>query len=289
MTTPIRDISDTARWVALYRAMESERPDALFRDPFARRLAGARGEDIVAALHGGRQMAWPMIVRTAVMDEIILRLVHEQQVDVVLNLAAGLDARPYRLALPSALRWIDADLPEILTYKEEQLRGERPVCRYEQAPGDLTDAEVRRALFDRIHAHATRALVLTEGLLVYLPEARVVELARDLHARQAFRWWLIDLASPALLRMLSGRWGRQLAAANAPMVFGPAQGTGFFAPLGWREAEYRSTWEESLRLNRTMRFAWLWNALGKLRSAEKREEGRRMSGTVLLERDDAVA
>jgi O-methyltransferase involved in polyketide biosynthesis len=37
----IEHISDTARWVAFYRAMETERPDAIFRDPFARQLAGA--------------------------------------------------------------------------------------------------------------------------------------------------------------------------------------------------------------------------------------------------------
>lgn len=40
---PIRDISDTARWAALYRARESERPGGLFRDPLARRLAGSEG------------------------------------------------------------------------------------------------------------------------------------------------------------------------------------------------------------------------------------------------------
>jgi O-methyltransferase involved in polyketide biosynthesis len=42
----LRNISDTAHWVAFYRALESERPDALFRDPFARRLAGERGARI---------------------------------------------------------------------------------------------------------------------------------------------------------------------------------------------------------------------------------------------------
>ena len=67
-STPITHVSDTARWVAIYRAMESERPDALFRDPYARRLAGPRGEEIVRAMPHGRAMAWPMIVRTAVMD-----------------------------------------------------------------------------------------------------------------------------------------------------------------------------------------------------------------------------
>jgi len=34
----LRNISDTARWVAIYRALESERKDAVFHDPFARRL-----------------------------------------------------------------------------------------------------------------------------------------------------------------------------------------------------------------------------------------------------------
>jgi O-methyltransferase involved in polyketide biosynthesis len=46
----IREIKDTARWAAVYRARESERSDALFRDPFARRLPGTRGEEIAASL-----------------------------------------------------------------------------------------------------------------------------------------------------------------------------------------------------------------------------------------------
>src|SRR5713226_7063171 len=57
LTTPqprpeplIRNISDTARWVAVYRARESERPDALFKDTFARKLAGQRGEEIARRL-----------------------------------------------------------------------------------------------------------------------------------------------------------------------------------------------------------------------------------------------
>jgi O-methyltransferase involved in polyketide biosynthesis len=49
-SAPIKNVSDTARWVAVYRAMEAERPDAIFRDPFARRLAGERGEEIVRSM-----------------------------------------------------------------------------------------------------------------------------------------------------------------------------------------------------------------------------------------------
>ena len=69
---PIENVSDTARWVAVYRAMETARPDAIFRDPFAERLAGERGHQIVREIKQGRQAAWAMIVRTAVLDELIL-------------------------------------------------------------------------------------------------------------------------------------------------------------------------------------------------------------------------
>jgi len=280
----IQHVSDTARWVALYRAMESERPDALFRDPYARKLAGERGERIVASMRRGRSWAWPMIVRTAVLDELILRTIPRDGVDTVLNLAAGLDTRPYRLPLPRSLRWIEADFPDVIAYKQEHLNGERPVCVLEHVGIDLTDVGRRRALFARIGAAACQVLVVSEGLLIYLTPAQVAALASDLAAPASFRWWLIDLASPRLLRMMAKTWGRAVAAGNAPFQFAPAEGSQFFRAQGWQEAEFRSMWEESLRLKRTMRLAWLWNLIGRLYPKSKREEFRRMSGVVLLER-----
>jgi len=280
----IQHVSDTARWVALYRAMESERPDALFRDPYARKLAGERGERIVASMRRGRAWAWPMIVRTAVLDELILRTIQRDGVDTVLNLAAGLDTRPYRLPLPPSLRWIEADFPDVIAYKQEQLNGERQVCVLERVGIDLTDVGRRRALFARIGAAARQVLVVSEGLLIYLTPEQVAALASDLAAPASFRWWLIDLASPRLLKMMERTWGRAVAAGNAPFQFAPAEGSQFFQTRGWQEAEFRSMWEESLRLKRTMPLAWLWNLVGRLYPKAKREEFRRMSGIVLLER-----
>ncbi len=109
--------------------MESERSDALFRDLYARKLAGTCGEEIVRSMKRGRQLVWPMIVRTAVMDELILRAVNRDGVEAVLNLAAGLDTHAYRLPLPRALRWTDVDLPDMLSYKEEQLAGRAALVR----------------------------------------------------------------------------------------------------------------------------------------------------------------
>ena len=52
-----RDISDTAIWMAHYRTQETERPDALFRDPLAARFLEGRGVQMAATLK--RQVGSP--------------------------------------------------------------------------------------------------------------------------------------------------------------------------------------------------------------------------------------
>jgi len=281
---PIGNVSDTARWVAVYRAMETERPDAIFRDPYARKLAGAKGEEIVATLKRARAMAWAMIVRTAVFDELITRAIQKDGVEQVVNLAAGLDARPWRMALPSTLRWVDVDLPAILSYKTDALKDERTVCEYEAVHADLTDAAVRRNLLNRLGSAGKRTLVVTEGLLIYLTEQDVSALASDLALQPAFGWWLIDIAHPRLLKWMSRSWGKTVSAGNAPFRFAPANSTEFFVPFGWREREFRSSVHEAHRLKREMALGWLWMLIDRIQAPQRREETRRMSGVALLER-----
>ena len=283
MEEPLRDVSDTALWVAMYRALESERPDAIFRDRFARQMAGARGEAILASIPKARSLAWPMVVRTAVMDEIIMRLVG-QGVRTIVNLAAGLDTRAYRLDLPPDLAWFDADLPAMVAYRAEHMAGVAARCRHEEVAVDLRHAAGRAELLARLPADGRPGLAITEGLLVYLTRDDVAALAGELSGAASLAWWLIDLASPLLLKMLARSWQPTLQAANAPMQFAPAESTAFFEPYGWWEVEFRSTWAESRRLKRTVRFAGLWEFLGRFRSAETRREFGRMSGVVLLER-----
>ncbi len=282
----IGHISDTARWVAFYRAMESERPDALFRDPFARRLAGAEGERIVQELPSGRDTAWAMIVRTAIIDRLLRDAVRDGAVDLVVNLAAGLDARPWRMELPAGLRWVDMDLPDILDYKLETLADVAPVCAYEARRVDLTDPEARRRALSEVTRGSRSPLVVTEGLLVYLAPDQVTSLATDLHAVRELRSWIIDIASPWLLQWMRRKWGKQTDLGNATLRFAPEEGPAFFEPLGWREAAYYSHWEEGHRLGREARMAWLWRILGRLASRKRREEMRRIAGVVVLERTE---
>lgn len=287
-TDPIRNVSDTAVWVAMYRAHESERPDALFHDPYARRLAGERGERIIREVVRGRSMSWPMVVRTCVFDDFVMKAVRDDGVDTVLNLAAGLDARPWRLPLPASLRWIDVDLPEILGYKQREMAVESPKCRYETHAADLRDEAARRALFAEAGQTSRKTLVISEGLLVYLEPEAVAALARDLAAQPAFRWWIIDIIAPKLLERLMKDRRRFLAPANAPFRFAPKESTRFFAPFGWREREFRSTWEDAKRLNRRMPGAWVYDLLGALQPADQKRRMRRFAGNVMLEAVDGA-
>src|SRR5450755_2299399 len=90
----IKGVSDTAFMVAAWRAAESKRPDALFRDPFAARLAGEHGRAIVASLRRGFLGGWQVVIRTVIIDEMIQKAV-AAGIDTIVNLGAGLDARPY--------------------------------------------------------------------------------------------------------------------------------------------------------------------------------------------------
>ncbi|MBO0780821.1 MAG: class I SAM-dependent methyltransferase [Ktedonobacteraceae bacterium] len=124
--SPIKHISDTARWMAYYQAMESERPNACFHDPYARLLAGLRGKVIAHMLPWGINNAWAIIVRTCIFDEIIVRTVENSAVDTILNLAAGFDTRPYRLPLPPRSIGSRSICPRFLLKKKRNWRTNDP-------------------------------------------------------------------------------------------------------------------------------------------------------------------
>ena len=245
----IRNISDTALWVAVYRARESGRSDALFHDPLASNLAGERGQQIAATMPFAERHAWSYIARTWVIDRFLHGQI-EQGADMVINLAAGLDTRPYRMPLPAALKWVEVDLPGLLAYKQEILAGEQPRCALERVPLDLADVGTRRELFHRLGREAKRAVVVTEGLIVYFTEEEVRAFARDLAEQSSFRYWALDLASPKLLQMLQKALGRQLGQAGSPLRFAPREGPDFFHSLGWEPEEVHSLLQTAAKLKR---------------------------------------
>jgi methyltransferase (TIGR00027 family) len=273
----IRNVSDTARWVAVYRARETERSDALFRDPYARRLAGERGKQIAKLMPLGRDSAWSIITRTYLIDAFVRQQLRAE-VDTVINLAAGLDTRPYRMDLPASLRWIEVDLPEILDYKEQILREEKPTCRLERLRLDLANASARRELFAKLGAESQKALIITEGLLIYLTAEAVGELAADLSEMRSFRFWTVDFASPGLLRMLKKRMAPELRDA-APFRFAPEEGVKFFVRYGWDAFDVQSLLKNAARLRR---LSLMLRFFALLPETEKSRRDHPWSGVCLL-------
>jgi methyltransferase (TIGR00027 family) len=174
----------------------------------------------------------------------------QEGADLVLNLAAGLDSRPYRMQLPPMLRWVEVDLPEIISYKEEILRNEKAGCRLERFCLDLSDEPMRRRLLADLDRAARKIVVLTEGLLIYFTAEQVGSLARDLAAGAQFESWVIDLASPGQLKLMQGSTGKRLSQVDASFKFGPPEGVNFFVPYGWEPAGVQGLLKTAARFGR---------------------------------------
>jgi len=146
---------------------------------------------------------------------------------------------------------------------------------------DLADGAARRAFLDRALAGAVKALVITEGLVVYLEEAQVAALGRDFAACPAIRWWMLDVLSPAIVRTIRDGMGGRHPARNL-IKWGPANGVAFFEALGWRANEVRPILRWATRFRRA---PWYFYPFMIFPDPDPRRLGdNRWSAVVRLER-----
>lgn len=253
----IENISDTAFLVAAYRALETDRKDALFQDPFAKELVGEKGMKIVDSLQSGKTSSWFLVARTCILDDWILKIIREENIDTVLNLAAGLDTRAYRLNLPSSLRWYDIDLPEISSHKERVLNNKTPKCDYHLVKMDLANQAERARFFSDVARESKKTLIVSEGFLMYLTPTQAKELAQELAQHSPFRFWLAELLGPVQLALIKFKWGKEFKAANSEMAFAPKEGPEFFDPFGWHTLSFKSSFDEAIRIGRAPKGATL--------------------------------
>jgi methyltransferase (TIGR00027 family) len=280
--TPIGHVSDTAFWVATFRANENERRDALFRDPFAARLVEGRGREIASRMANGPEVGWSVVIRTKIIDDFLRELL-AHGADLVVNLGAGLDTRPYRLDLPSTLRWVEVDFEPVLAFKAERLRDATPVCALERIACDLSDARARRALFADVGSRAKNVVVLTEGVVPYLSLEEAGGLADDLHAVSSFRHWITERYTKRFLEFRQkAPFIQQLAAA--PFRFDPPDWDAFFLEHDWRRRETRFLAAEGARLHRAPPLPWVMRLVVAITPAKHRREYEEMNAFMILER-----
>ena len=95
----------------------------------------------------------------------------------MLSVVCGLDTRPWRLEPAPDLRWIEIDFADVPDDKDRLMAGDRSRGRRERLTVDLNNAAQRHAMYEA--AGSSSALMIIEGVLVYLPAGTVDALAAE--------------------------------------------------------------------------------------------------------------
>ncbi|SUA03973.1 SAM-dependent methyltransferase [Mycolicibacterium fortuitum] len=231
---PGQAVADTGTLVAAIRAEETRRPDRLFEDPFAERLAGEAGRQMLAdaIATSGDKSTLQIVVRTRFWDEALLSAV--PPVKQVVILAAGLDARAYRLPWPDGTTVFELDQPTVIAAKAEALAGDAPRCRRVAIGVDLTQDwtdTLRANGFDSTQP----AVWLMEGLLQYLDEGAVRTVFERVDTMSAAGSVLLyDIVGKTLLdSVMLAAVREQMSRNGAPWLFGTDSPAQLCEPLGW--------------------------------------------------------
>ncbi|MBW0013682.1 SAM-dependent methyltransferase [Mycobacterium sp.] len=243
-------LAATAFLAAAVRADESARDEPLITDPFAERLAGDEGRRLLAdASAATGQPPAEIVIRTRFFDEA-LRDAQAGGVSQVVIVAAGMDARAYRLTWPAGTTVYEVDQPAVIAAKDQRLAGERPRCRRVTVGVDLADdwpKELRRQGF----ITSDRTAWLVEGLLQYIDEPAVETLFARIDALSAPGSVLLyNVIGKTLLEapfmQATRRYMRQL---GAPWTFGTDTPAALIEGRGWN-AEVTDVGEVGTRWHR---------------------------------------
>jgi len=235
----IAHVSDTALMVAACRAHETKLEDAFVRDPVAARLAGERGRAILDGMPYANVLRMGLAIRTRFVDELLLEAIAANHIGTVLSVGCGLDTRPWRLDLPAKLRWVEIDFADMLDYKERMMSGETPHCRRERLIADVNDPAQRRAMYEAVGTEVT--LMITEGLLLYLPAATVDALAAESWKQSSIAQWISDISTTSFTTALGGADAmKSIRHVQASDALKGEQILQVLACYGWRTAAMRS-------------------------------------------------
>jgi methyltransferase (TIGR00027 family) len=282
-TEPITHVMDTALWVATYRAQEDERPDRLFSDRFAKILVGDAGPSIASRMPNTRQAAWSVVIRTHVIDQLIHDAI-ARGADCVVNLGAGLDTRPYRMNLPKDFRWIEVDFPKMVNFKNSKLANENPICNFSRLAVDLSSDEARKAFLSTLRNEGRSIVALTEGVLPYLEETNVANLAKEMKEIAHVNEWICDYFSTTFYSLAKSSMSKTVM-KNAPFVFQPSNFLAFFAQQGWKKRNMTYLIPEGIRLGRKIDLPWYKSLMVKFTTRSNQQEIREMMGYVVLQNE----
>ena len=232
----------TSRWIAAARALETECSNPLFSDPLARALAGEAGFGMMDTMRAAMAMANftgpdPILsIRTKFFDDGLTLAVNQSPIRQVVIVAAGMDARAFRLDWPEGVVLFEVDRADVFDYKEpviERLRV-RARCDRRVVRADLSGDWVGRLVASGFDA-ARPSAMLVEGLVFYLDEAAVPQVMRTVGDLASEGSWLgMDFVNTEMLTSpFVAAYIARLRELGCPWKFGVADPEGFVAAYGW--------------------------------------------------------
>jgi methyltransferase (TIGR00027 family) len=189
-------VGATATMVAGQRVLSHR--EGLIDDPYAEPLVRAVGMDFITRMLDGeisfeevdpaftvRLAAEGMAVRTRHFDRLFVDAAAAGVRQAVI-LAAGLDARAYRLPWPDGMVVYEVDQPEVIAFKTSQLAdlGAEPRANHRVVAIDLRE-DWPKALRDNGFDPTQPTAWIAEGLLIYLPSDAQDKLFDDITALSA--------------------------------------------------------------------------------------------------------
>jgi methyltransferase (TIGR00027 family) len=243
----LEPVSRTAQWTAAARALESERPDRIFYDPYARLVAGEDGTALLRRYEGSGVIPF-VLLRTRYLDDAILAADLRQ----VVLVGAGMDTRALRLPWPAGVTLYELDRPALLAAKRALLDHEDPAgCTCRRVPVDLA-GQWREHLLAAGFNPGEPTLWVAEGLFFFLPEEAVRRLLATLRELSAPQSVLVgDLTSETTLKNpLARGFLSVLADDGNPWLFGTDEPERFLTSCGWTPRDLKQPGEDGADFGR---------------------------------------
>lgn len=199
MTGTLDAVERTALLTAALRAVESGRADRLYTDPYAARLAGDTGLQLLGELRDAttaredpndERSDVPSTpdynaLRTRFFDDYLQQEARDPETSQIVLAPAGMDSRAYRLDWPAHTRYFELDRPAVLALKEQRLRGVPPRVEHRTVALDLTAPDWEDTLLAAGYTPDRPSVWLLEGLLYYLRHDDVHRILRRVAALMA--------------------------------------------------------------------------------------------------------
>jgi len=228
-------IGMTAHWAAAVRAAESSRGDQLFDDPWAAVLAGNEGKAWLAGRPAGSTIT--MTLRTRYFDDFLLRVSDEDGLKQIVLMAAGLDARAFRLSWAEGTRLFELDQGAVLDYKERILgsMSARSTCDRRAIRADLTKPWREALVANGFDLHEPSCWLL-EGFLFYLPAEIITQIIDQVTVLAAPGSWMgFDINnSDVMTSSFTKAWVDMQSELGAPWLGTLDDPESFLADRGWQ-------------------------------------------------------